>query len=357
VARRPACSSSTSNSSPSAEAPAPGRSFAADRGDEARRLDLAVLRRAALHGLSRSRVQRLVADGRVLVNGAPVRRPSQRLHGGDVVTLDVAPPRPRTRPAGEALPLDIRYEDDDLIVVNKPPGQVVHPSFKHGSGTLMNALLWHAARALPPWQPHLLQRLDKGTSGLLVVAKSAPALAALQHDAMVKEYLALVWGRPTPLAGRIETRLGRSPLDRRRVVASTHGAEAVTEYRTLARSRRAARGVTLLACRLVTGRTHQLRVHLADRGWPLVGDPVYRAVRPARIEDPQLHRAAASFQRQALHAWRIRIERAHRGASVAVEAEPPRDLQALLEDLAIRVPESKGATASSDQRPDAGRTR
>jgi 23S rRNA pseudouridine1911/1915/1917 synthase len=297
-----------------------------------------VLRHAAPYGLSRSQAQRLVADGRVAVNGVAAHRPSQRLRSGDVVRLDIAAPPPRSRPGGEALPLDIRYEDDRLLVVNKPPGQVVHPSFRHGSGTLMNGLLWHAAQAAPPWQPHLLQRLDKDTSGLLVVAKSAAALAALQRGALTKEYLALVWGRPTPLRGRIETPLGRSPLDRRRVVPSTHGAAATTDYRTLARSRHAARGVTLLACTLVTGRTHQLRVHLADRGWPIVGDPVYRSGRPGRIDDPQRQRAAARFGRQALHAWRLRIAPGGGGAEVAVEADPPADLHALLELLDLRVP-------------------
>jgi 23S rRNA pseudouridine1911/1915/1917 synthase len=337
VARPPACSSSTSNCSTSATEPA-AASFTADRGDEAHRLDHALLRHADLHGLSRSRVQRLVADGRILVNGRTARRPAQRLRAGDLVRLDVPPRRQRTRPAGEAIALDVRYEDDDLLVVAKPAGQIVHPSFRHASGTLLNALIGHAARFSPPWQPHLVQRLDKGTSGLVVVAKSREMQTALQRAPMTKDYLALVWGRPAPARGRIEARLGRNPLDRRRVMASAQGAASVTEYRTLARARGAGHGVSLLECRLVTGRMHQLRVHLADRGWPLVGDSVYRGSLRRRIVDPRLHRAAAGFERQALHAWRVRFHHPRSGAAVMVQADPPPDLQALLAALAIAPP-------------------
>ena len=139
-----------------------------------------MLRHGELHGLSRARVQRLVADGRVLVNGARARRPAQRVRLGDVVALDVAPPRPRPAPTPESLPVHVVYEDDDLLVVNKPPGQVVHPSFKNTSGTLVNALLGRARDDGVSWTPHLVQRLDKGTSGLLLVAKSRAVQTALQ---------------------------------------------------------------------------------------------------------------------------------------------------------------------------------
>ena len=297
-----------------------------------------MLRRGDLHGLSRARVQRLVTEGRVFVNGRRATRPAQRVQLGDVVQLEVGTARPRPAPVAEALPIEVVFEDGDLLVVNKAPGQVVHPSFKNASGTLLNGLLELAGRGGGAWQPHLVQRLDKGTSGLLLVAKSRAVQTALQQAAFTKEYLALVWGRPTPAAGRIETRLGRDPLDRRRVVATLDGAVAVTEYRTLARSRDGARGVTLLCCRLVTGRTHQLRVHLADRGWPLVGDPVYRTPTRGRLPDPHLHRAALQFPRQALHAWRLAFAHPRSGSALRFLADPPIDLATLLHGMALRVP-------------------
>lgn len=303
-----------------------GVEFVADRGDAGQRLDAAAMRHGAAHGLSRSRVQRLIAAGGIAVNDRTATRPAQRLRVGDVVRLDVVAPAARPAPAGESLPLDVAYEDDDLLVVAKAPGQVVHPSYRNPSGTLLNALLGRAAGA---WTPHLLQRLDKGTSGLVIVAKSREALAALQRSPVEKDYLALVWGRPTPAAGRIEVKLGRDPLDRRRVTASKDGAVALTEYRTLSRTRGPARGLTLLACRLVTGRTHQLRVHLAERGWPLVGEPVYRSPLRPRLPDPRLHRAATSFGRQALHAWRVTFEQPRSGRRMLVIAPPPPDLEQL----------------------------
>jgi 23S rRNA pseudouridine1911/1915/1917 synthase len=237
----------------------------------------------------------------------------------------------------ETIRRSIVHEDADLLVVNKPPGQVAHPSYRNTSGTLLNALLGRAA-AGAAWEPHLVQRLDKGTSGLLLVAKSRAVQTALQDAALVKEYLALVWGRPSPTAGRIDTPLGRDPLDRRRVMPSTEGAGAITEYRTLVRTRGRASGLSLLCCRLVTGRTHQLRVHLADRGWPLVGEPVYKVQTRLRLADPRLHRAATSFERQALHAWRLAFLHPRTGEAVRLQADPPEDLQRLLESLGLRVP-------------------
>jgi 23S rRNA pseudouridine1911/1915/1917 synthase len=319
-------------------ATAPHTTFVADRGDDAHRLDRAVLRHGIGPGLSRSRIQRLVAEGRVTINGRRASRPAQRLRTGDRVAVDTGAARPRIRPLAESLPLVVLHEDADLLVVNKPPGQVAHPSFRNTSGTLLNALLGRAAGASAGWEPHLVQRLDKGTSGLLLVAKSRAIQTALQRAALVKEYLALVWGRPAPATGRIDTPLGRDPLDRRRVMPSTEGAGAVTEYRTLARTRGRASGLSLLSCHLVTGRTHQLRVHLADRGWPLVGEPVYKVQTRLRLADPRLHRAATSFDRQALHAWRLAFTHPRTGAPIALQADPPDDLRQLLDSLGLRVP-------------------
>jgi 23S rRNA pseudouridine1911/1915/1917 synthase len=310
--------------------------FVADRGDDAHRLDHAVLRHGDGRGLSRSRVQSLIAAGHITINGRIALRPAQRLRVGDLVRVAVGPPRPRPRPVAESLPLEALHEDRDLLVVNKPPGQVAHPSYRNTSGTLLNALLGRAAAEGDDWQPHLVQRLDKGTSGLLLVAKSRQVHAALQDAPFTKEYLALVWGRPAPASGRIEAPLGRDPLDRRRVMASTEGARAVTEYRTLARTRGRAAGLSLLCCRLVTGRTHQLRVHLADRGWPLVGEPVYKVQTRVRLPDPRLHRAATGFERQALHAWRLAFTHPRSGEPLAFQVAPPGDVLALLESLGVR---------------------
>lgn len=297
-----------------------------------------MLRHGEGRALSRSRVQRLIADGHVTVNGLAATRSAQRLRAGDLVQVAATRSRPRPRPVAERLPLNVLYEDRDLMVVNKAPGQVAHPSYRNSSGTLLNALLGRAVAEGADWQPHLVQRLDKGTSGLLLVAKSREVQAAFQNAAVTKEYLALVWGRPAPPAGRIETPLGRNPLDRRRVMASTEGARAVTEYRTVARTRGRAEGLSLLCCRLVTGRTHQVRVHLSDRGWPLVGEPVYKVQTRLRLPDPRLHRGAAGFERQALHAWRLAFTHPRTGEPLSFHADPPEDLRQLFDCLGIRTP-------------------
>lgn len=308
----------------------------ADRGDAARRLDHAAARHlSGAFGLSRAALQRLVAEGRVRVNGVAASRPAQRLQAGDAVDLDLPPPPPRPAPSAERLPLEILYEDDALLVVCKPPGLVAHPSYAHKTGTLLNALLWHAGdrhAGEPGWQPRLVQRLDKDTSGLLVAAKSADVQTALQsaRAGFMKEYLAVVWGRPVPARGTIDLRLGRDPLDRRRVMARDGGAAAVTQYHVLARSRGDARGLSLVRCELVTGRTHQLRVHLAARGWPIVGDQAYGEAPRARLAAVALDRRARAFGRQALHAWRLRFTHPRSERVLQFDAPLPADMAALV---------------------------
>lgn len=305
----------------------------ADRGDAARRLDHAAARHlSGAFALSRAALQRLVTEGRVRVNGVPASRPAQRLQAGDAVDLDVPPPPPRPAPSAERLPLEIVYEDDALLVVCKPPGLVAHPSYAHKTGTLLNGLLWHADAGEPGWQPRLVQRLDKDTSGLLVAAKSADVQTALQgaRAGFMKEYLAIVWGRPVPARGTIDLRLGRDPLDRRRVMARDGGAEAVTQYHVLTRSRGGARGLSLVRCELVTGRTHQLRVHLAARGWPIVGDQTYGEAPRARLPDVALDRRVRAFGRQALHAWRLRFTHPQSGRVLQFDAPLPSDMAALV---------------------------
>lgn len=318
--------------------------FVADRGDAAHRLDHAAARHlAGPLALSRSRLQHLVASGRVRVNGATAQRAAQRLVVGDVVQVDAPPAAERQPPSAEPLPLTILHEDAALIVLVKPAGMVAHPSHAHRSGTLLNALLWHAARdraghADPvPWQPRLVQRLDKDTSGLLVVAKSAETHAALQGEraAFVKEYLAVVWGRPRPARGTIDERLGRDPMDRRRVMVRTGGAAATTRYQLLDHSRGDAHGVSLVRCELVTGRTHQLRVHLASQGWPIVGDQTYGQPPRARLPNPARDHAARVFARHALHAWRLQFRHPQSGRLLHFEAPVPADLAELMAVTAL----------------------
>jgi 23S rRNA pseudouridine1911/1915/1917 synthase len=233
--------------------------------------------------------------------------------------------------APEKLTLEVLYEDEYLLAVNKPAGIVVHPTYRNVTGTLMNALLWHAREWGPDRRPSLVGRLDKLTSGIVIVAKSRAIHAALQRAmasaACEKDYLAIVYGHVNVRRGTIDLRLARDPGDRRRVVASTTaGVPSVTTFEHLARGI----GVSLLRCRLHTGRMHQIRVHLAARGWPLVGDPKYGDTRRIRITDPVLRTALASFPRQALHAWRLRIPHPFAPMTLTLEAKIPSDLEALL---------------------------
>jgi 23S rRNA pseudouridine1911/1915/1917 synthase len=312
----------------------PPRIVTADRGDAGRRIDL-VLRRhlADLDAATRTRVQAWIAEGCVTVNGTPVRRPSVRAAAGDVVAIDVPPAfarRPRPEMPPEEVPLPVLYEDDHLIAVDKPAGIVVHPTYGHDRGTVMNALLWRARDWPPGQRPSIVGRLDKLTSGLVIAAKSPAVHAALQRamtsPRAVKEYLALVYGRPAA-RGTIDLRLRRDPRDRRRVVASSgEGAPSRTRFERVARADAPRAGLCLLRCRLVTGRTHQIRVHLAGRGWPLVGDPVYGEPRWQDVDDPLLREALRAFPRQALHASRLAVVHPATGVPLAIAAPLPRDL-------------------------------
>jgi 23S rRNA pseudouridine1911/1915/1917 synthase len=231
--------------------------------------------------------------------------------------------------------LEVLYEDDHFLAVDKPAGVVVHPTYKHAEGTMMNALLWHARGWPATCRPSLVGRLDKLTSGVVVVAKTAAVHAALQrtmasHDCE-KSYLAVVWGRVNRARGEIDLRLGKDRGDRRRVVASVdEGAPSLTRFERLARIGAPHAGLSLLCCRLMTGRMHQIRVHLAARGWPLVGDPVYGEPRWSHIIDPALAATLRVFPRQALHAWRVTLTHPLTGDRMLIEAPLPRDLDGLL---------------------------
>jgi 23S rRNA pseudouridine1911/1915/1917 synthase len=324
--------------------PSPPRVLIADRGDAGLRLDL-VLRRhlADLHGATRTQVQAWIEKGLVSLNGTPVRRVSSRAAFGDVVSIAVPEQKPRAVMAAEDVRLDVLYEDEHLLAIDKPAGLVVHPTYKHAGGTMMNALLWRARDWPAPQRPSLVSRLDKLTSGVVVVAKHAAAHAALQRAMMSpaakgatkagseKDYLAVVYGRVNVARGEIDLRLATDRTDRRKVVASaTVGAESLTRFERLARVAAPRAGLSVLRCRLETGRTHQIRVHLAARGWPLVGDPAYGEPRWAQVEDPLLSATLRAFPRQALHAWQVAFTHPVTRARVSIEAPVPADIQGLL---------------------------
>jgi 23S rRNA pseudouridine1911/1915/1917 synthase len=315
------------------------RTFLSDRGDTGRRLDL-VLRRhlANLETATRTRVQAWIDKGTVSINGHTVRRAAARVAVGDVLTVDIPDTAIPFRRALKPQPADLHilFEDDHLLLLNKPAGIVVHPSHAQADGTLMNALAWHAREW--PARPSLVGRLDKLTSGIVLVAKRPPMHAKLQAAMAAttteKSYLAIVYGRVRTSRGRINLRLRRDANDRRRVVASTTaGAPSVTEFERLAQARAPRVGIALMRCRLVTGRTHQIRVHLAACGWPIVGDPVYGEPRWSRIVDPELADALRAFPRQALHAWRLALVHPVTMQRMVIEAPVPEDMRALMEGI------------------------
>jgi 23S rRNA pseudouridine1911/1915/1917 synthase len=318
--------------------PTSPRVLTADRGDAGRRLDL-VLRRhlTDVSIATRTRVQSWIEGGRVTVNGRLVRRTAVRAAQGDVVTVVLPELAPRRVMAAEEATLDIVHEDDDLLAINKPAGMVVHPAYRNTTGTVMNALLWRA-RDWPagphPQRPSIVGRLDKGTSGIVVVAKTAAVHAALQRIMGLaeteKDYLAVVYGRVNAARGDIDARLARDPGDRRRMVASPAGAVSLTRFVRLDRVAAPRAGLSLLRCRLVTGRTHQIRVHLASRGWPLVGDRTYGEMHWRKVDDPALASALKNFPRQALHAWRIAFTHPTRHGRIVLEAPAPDDMETLL---------------------------
>jgi 23S rRNA pseudouridine1911/1915/1917 synthase len=292
--------------------------FTADRGDARLRLDQALVRRVGRDlKLSRTQAQQWIDAGLVELDGQPARRASQTLADGTVVVVTVPDSAVRrTPPEPEELSLDVLFEDEHLLAVNKPPGVVVHPTYRHASKTVLNAVLWRL-RDRAGARPGVLTRLDKETSGLVLVALSAAVHATVQGDAhagrVCKQYLAVVEGTPRPRRGVIRLPLGRDPGDRRRVAVRPDGAASETRYDTLSGDGRR----SLVSCELVTGRTHQIRVHLASSGWPIVGDRVYGA-------------ADDVIARQALHAWRLELPHPVTRQPLCIEAPPPADLREVL---------------------------
>ena len=333
---------------------------------EEARLDVYITR--FVHNTSRTKVQRGIKDGRVTVNGVVVKRPSHVVQQGDVIRCRVMRPPPLDV-TPEAIPLNIVYEDNYLIIVNKAVGMVVHPAFGNRTGTLVNALLHHVGggplrldqdddealdvdiglstlNAAPPRpgdpaiRPGIVHRLDKDTSGLMVVAKDDETHRALarqfEERTIQRSYLGLVWGVPDPPTGVIDAPIGRDPRDRKKmaVVAAERGKKAVTHFETV----EAMLFTALVRFRLQTGRTHQIRVHARHLGHPILGDPTYdgRSIRYGLVTAKRRAFFANLFKvmpRQALHAQTLGFVHPHTGEAVSFTSTLPDDMQHVLDRL------------------------
>jgi len=298
------------------------------------RLDVFVA--ARVPNMSRSRAGSLIRNGQVRVNGL-WKRSSHRLRKDDAVDVEDVPPKPiDLRP--EPIPLEILYQDRDLVVVNKPSGLVVHPAPGHEDGTLVNALLYHCPDMDGiggELRPGIVHRLDRDTSGVLVAAKNDRTQAALarqfEHRTVKKSYLALVYGGFSDDSGSISLPIGRHPKDRKKMsIASPRPRDARTDWQVKERFP----GVTLLDLDLRTGRTHQIRVHCAAIHHPVVGDPVYSG-KQARHLDPAIRGLVAPIRRQMLHARRLEFEHPSTSKKMTFEAAMPEDMVELLEGLRI----------------------
>ena len=274
--------------------------------------------------LTRSQAARLIAEGRVRVNGKPAAK-SARLSGGETVTVDVPQLRETALPPQD-IPLDVVYEDDDVIVVNKPTGLVVHPAPGHPDGTLVNALLHHCGDSLSgiggEKRPGIVHRIDRDTSGLIIAAKNDAAhlalSAQLKDHSLSRTYECLVTGNMKQDSGTVDAPIGRSSADRKKMAVVPTGRRAVTHWEVVARYP----GVTHLRCRLETGRTHQIRVHMAYIGHPILGDTVYGAKKPV-----------PGLTGQCLHAAGLRFIHPRTGEPVELHCPLPPEFTAMLQKL------------------------
>jgi 23S rRNA pseudouridine1911/1915/1917 synthase len=284
---------------------------------------------------SRSFLANLVTDGHVRVDGVPATKPSRRVETGQRLEIEV----PDAAPSGissQNLPLKVLYEDADVVVIDKPAGLVVHPAAGHADGTLVNALLFHVkdlSGVGGEIRPGIVHRLDKDTSGVMIIAKHDAAHRKLAQawntERVRKEYLALVYGTPPRERGTIDAPIGRDPRDRKRMAVVAGGRAAITDYAVAERLRY----VSLVRCRLRTGRTHQIRVHMKHLGHPIVGDPVYSGPQWRGIPDKRVQKVLSSLGRQMLHAARITFAHPSSGASMTFEAPLPRDFATVLGQL------------------------
>jgi 23S rRNA pseudouridine1911/1915/1917 synthase len=298
--------------------------------------------------LSRSRLKALILQGSVTLGSAPLRDPAYHVAPGDTITIDV-PEAVAAEPSGEDIALDIVYEDDDIVVIDKPRGLVVHPAAGHETGTLVNALIAHCGASLSGIggvrRPGIVHRLDKDTTGLMVVAKNDRAHQSLSAQfadhgrtgAMRRGYMAFAWDVPGRLRGTIEAPIDRHPHAREKMAVREGGREAVThwEIRQTFQRRDDKPVAALLACQLETGRTHQIRVHLAHIGHPLMGDAVYGPHFKTKASQlgPASRAALAALDRQALHAYLLALEHPRTGEILHWEAPLPEDLLLLQNTL------------------------
>jgi 23S rRNA pseudouridine1911/1915/1917 synthase len=300
----------------------------------------ATLPNGSIEAMSRTRIKSLILEGSVVRDGLPLRNPSESVRPGSRFTVRL-PALVPARPLPQVIPFATLYEDADLIVLDKPAGLVVHPAPGNEDGTLVNALLAHCGDTLPgiggERRPGIVHRLDKDTSGVMVVAKTEAALATLSAAFAARDldrhYLALAWGVPSPATGEIEGAIGRDPRDRKRMaIVDRGGKAALTRYET---KRAWMPATSLLSLELGTGRTHQIRVHLASIGHPLVGDPVYlrRTPAAARSLPPDLRGRLLDFPRQALHAASLAFDHPRTGARLQFETAMPPDMADLIAAL------------------------
>jgi 23S rRNA pseudouridine1911/1915/1917 synthase len=310
------------------------------------RLDRVLAARVA--DLSRSRHKALILAGRVAIDGATIRDPGHRVNAGGTIMVDV-PPADEVGVGPENIPLKVVFEDAELIVIDKPAGLVVHPAAGNWTGTLVNALIAHCGESLSGVggvrRPGIVHRLDKDTSGLMVVAKTDRAHRALSRQfadhgragPLRRGYLAFVWGVPDRPRGTIDKPIDRHPHARDKMAVRAGGREAITHWEVLERypGRDGAPAASLLACRLETGRTHQIRVHLAAIGHPLLGDDVYGAGFKTKASQlgQEARAALVALGRQALHAYLLSIEHPSQGSDLEFRSELPDDLRRLRHSL------------------------
>jgi 23S rRNA pseudouridine1911/1915/1917 synthase len=301
---------------------------------------------AALPDFSRSRLKQLLDGEAVSIGARTIKDANHRVKPGESYLVTIPPTAPAI-PQGQDIPLTVVYEDKDLIVIDKPPGLVVHPAAGNPDGTLVNALIAHCGpgvlRIGGEERPGIVHRLDKDTSGLLVAAKTERAMASLAkqfaNHTIERAYNAVVWGAPRDTTGLIESQIGRSPFDRKRMtVLRAGGKRAATRYKVIEKFGPGDRHfASLIECRLETGRTHQIRVHLTHLGHPLIGDPQYGRNRTApRAKSPSEARAftvAADFPRQALHAFVLGFQHPSLHKTLRFEAPWPADFAELVEAM------------------------